>query len=127
MTAYKTANYTRFINKQKQECWGAFVKLGNGRNNLPVPNPGDVVQVTTKAKEVHNRIVNRIIKTYASGVIVALEEDEQVAANANARYQQKVNENCKQVPKRDTFYAHNSRPQLCPRCQTYCEGDCIAN
>ena len=70
--------------------WGAFVDCGYGKTAKPHPEPGDVVEVTTKAGEVHQRTIRRIVKVYASGVKVVFVEDKAIAAKAQERYAEKI-------------------------------------
>ena len=66
--------------------WGAWIDTGYGRTAIAKPQAGDTVTIITKAGEQHERIIKSIIKDYASGVIVSLEADEEVAQSAAERY-----------------------------------------
>lgn len=101
-------NYTRL----DDGSFGAFVHTGYGRTKRSEPAIGDTVNVVTKAGETHKRIVSGYVKRYASGVIVTLAPDAEVAAKATKRYEDKSGRNFSGV---------------CPRCHTYCDGDCTAH
>lgn len=91
--------------------WGAWIETHDGKRAIAAPEVGDEVTIKTKGGEKHNRIVAAIIKTYKYGVVVALMDDDQIAAKAEARYAAKTT-------------VRDDRP--CPHCGTYCYGDCQA-
>jgi len=85
--------YEAKYQKMQDGTWGAYIDCGYGKNAIAKPKAGDVVKVTTKAGEVHDRIVKCVAVDYASGCKVRLVADAQVAQTANARYQAKVASN----------------------------------
>lgn len=84
--------YTKITNADGSVEWGAFIDCGYGRSAVPHPKVGDVVAVVTKAREVHQRTIRAIVKTYASGVKVVFVADEAIAAKAAERYAAKAAE-----------------------------------
>jgi hypothetical protein len=106
--------------KLSDGSWGAWIDCGYGRSAIAKPVVGDTVSIRTKAGEVHTRQISGIVKNCASGVVVSLTQDEQVAAKAKARYEAKKSE--------ATPNGRASRSNApCPLCGTWCYGDCTAN
>lgn len=86
MTTYTNSSYRKIEYTSGRSEWGAWISTGYGRNAIAKPVAGDTVQITTKSGEVHTRTIARIVTDYKSGVLASLVPDEQVTANANARY-----------------------------------------
>lgn len=99
--------------------YGAWIECGYGASAAKKPAAGETVIISTKAGEKHTRVVAGIIKDYASGVVVALVADAQIAAQANARYSA-----AKPAKKPGAI---NGMNVPCRYCGTYCCGDCRAN
>ncbi|CAA0317162.1 hypothetical protein [Klebsiella oxytoca] len=79
------SSYSKITHANGATEWGAFVDCGYGASAKPHPKPGDTITVVTQSREVHQRVVHRVVKTYASGVKVTLVPDQAVAAAAEAR------------------------------------------
>lgn len=78
--------------KNLGQAWGAFVKGVYNSKTKSVSRPaiGEQVCITTKKGERQVRIVSAIVKEYASGTVVALIDDADVAKQAAERYASKV-------------------------------------
>lgn len=103
--------------------YGAWIEMKyNGQmKNIEA---GAEVEVVTKAGETHTRIVAKTIESYKSGCIVRLQADENIAILATARYTAKVTANHKYGYINQA--ALHANGQVCPKCDTYCYGDCEA-
>jgi hypothetical protein len=126
---YRQINYT-----DGTRAWGAYVDLGfNRRTRRPehdMPAVGDTIAVRTKGGETHQRVIARICQQYKTGALVALVADAEVAATAQQRYAAAVRSGQAQDGGNgrgiDQAALHrDGRP--CPRCQSYCYGDCEAS
>lgn len=98
--------------------WGAYINTGFGKTKRATPGIGATVDILTRAGETHKRIVAGYIKTYASGVVVSLVADVEVAAKAAEKYAAKKTEHTEHKHDR----VNDNKP--CPYCHTYCYGDC---
>lgn len=78
--------------KNLGQAWGAFVKGVYNSKTKSVSRPaiGEQVCITTKKGERQVRIVSAIVKEYASGTVVALVDDADVAKQAAERYAAKI-------------------------------------
>ena len=78
--------------KNLGQAWGAFVKGVYNSKTKSVSRPaiGEQVCITTKKGERQVRIVSAIVKEYASGTVVALTDDAEVAKQATERYAAKI-------------------------------------
>lgn len=107
--------------------WGAWINLNDEYDGtLKTMEPGTEVEITTRAGEIHTRIVKETVKSYKSGCVVRLEPDQEIARVANARYVKKVM--AKPYNGRQVNHAVlHSQGIPCPKCGTYCYGDCEAS
>jgi len=101
--------------------WGAYVNTGFGKTKRATPEIGATVDIMTRSGEIHKRIVAGYIKTYASGIVVSLVYDAEVAAKATEKYAAKVTEHVEHAEHKHDRVNDN---QPCPYCHTYCYGDC---
>lgn len=78
--------------KNLGQAWGAFVKGVYNSKTKSVSRPaiGEQVCITTKKGERQVRIVSAIVKEYASGTVVALTDDADVAKQAAERHAAKI-------------------------------------
>ena len=78
--------------KNLGQAWGAFVKGVYNSKTKSVSRPaiGEQVCITTKKGERQVRIVSAIVKEYASGTVVELTDDADVAKQATERYAAKI-------------------------------------
>ena len=85
--SYLQGNYKKLNNS-----WGAFIdgKYNSRTKSVSRPVVGDKVTITTRNGERQVRIVKALITEYASGTIVDLFADAEVAAQAQARYNAKA-------------------------------------
>jgi hypothetical protein len=65
--------------------YGAWIDCGYGRTAIDRPEVGATVAIRTKSGEVHQRVIAKVLTSYKSGMVVALEADATVAAQAQAR------------------------------------------
>lgn len=113
-------NYTKLADG----TWGAFVGTGYKETAFEI-HVGDTVKIETKGGEVHTRKISGIVKTYASGKIVTLEPDQEIARKANERYAAKVEANPHKSSHINQAKLH-AAGKPCPKCYSYCYGDCEA-
>ena len=85
--SYLQGNY-----KKLSKSWGAFIdgKYNSRTKSVSRPAVGDKVTVTTRNGERQVRIVKALITEYASGTIVDLFDDAEVAAKAQAKTNRKA-------------------------------------
>ena len=90
-------SYLQGSYKKLSNSWGAFIDGDYNRNTKSVSRPaiGEKVTITTRNGERQVRIVKALITEYASGTIVDLFADAEVAAKAQARYNAKAKTNRK--------------------------------
>jgi len=82
--------------------WGAWIDTGYGRNAIDKPKAGDTVKIITKGGETHNRIVKGIVDDYASGCVVSLVPNNEIAQKAQERYNKKAQERYNQAAPQKT-------------------------
>lgn len=107
--------------KKINGSWGAWIDTGYGSTAIDKPQVGDTIEITTKAGEIHIRIVKKIIDDYKSGCTVTLEPNEEIAKKAEEHYQAA---STTPTTHGDPGTKHN---QPCPLCHGYCYGDCTAS
>lgn len=93
----KQDSYLQGTYKNLGSAWGAFIDGNYDRRTKSVSRPaiGDKVTITTRAGERQVRTVKAVVTEYASGTVVALFDDAEVAAKAQARYNAKAKNNRK--------------------------------
>lgn len=84
----KKDSYLQGTYKNLGNSWGAFIdgKYDSRTKSCKRPVIGDKVTITTRNGIRQVRIVKAISTTYASGTVVELFDDAEVAAKAQARY-----------------------------------------
>lgn len=126
----KPTNYSK-VHIEGVDHWGAWI------STKATPSKGDKVVIKTKAGELHTRIIGSKLVRYASGVIVILEQDADIAKKAQERYQAKIDENKGHVeakketksyqPVAKSNYDYKVINKVCHLCGSVCYGDCIAS
>lgn len=124
------ANYKKIEYTNGNSEWGAYIELGYGRNAYPAPKVGEEITITTKRGEKHVRTIARVINQYSGSMVVTLINDAEVARIAEERLAAAKAASAHQRPAARHCAAEGRNYDgsiPCPRCGTYCYGDCTSH